>query len=179
MNLFLQIALICGCLVSNRTWSEPQPTHSQGLIVNYGGQSVIDATAKWRDYELDGYYGGISAISPAHLGQIAWIKVAGRDWIGPLLVVDAVAKRDAYGSIYEREEIAEVPRWLAAQLGFTHGAWGQIYFGLCPPLYEFSMARPYAPELHWDYDNSEPHLDFWPYPEQQRPVRDCTRDEME
>jgi len=166
-------------LVSISTWAAPQPVHSYGDIYNYGGQSVIEATAAFRGYTLDGYLGGISAISPAHLGQVAWVRVGNSGWVGPLTVVDAVARSDAYGSIYERQEIAEVPRWLAHRLGFEYGAAGELYLGLCPPVYEWSVPAPYAPPLVVDHPPYEPHRSWYPYPPQQRPVTECGREMMQ
>lgn len=174
------MAELVAILVSISTWVAPEPVHSWGKIYNYGGRSVIEATAEFRGYDLSLYPErcGLSAISPAHLGQLAWVRVEHSGWIGPCLVVDAVARSDAYGLIYERHEIAEVPRWLANRLGFEYGAWGEVYFGLCPPVYEWSVPQAYAPPLVVDTPPYEPYRSWYPYPEQQRPVMECGREMM-
>lgn len=173
--------IIFGVLVSIGTWSAPQPTHSYGLIVVYGSQALVEANADFRGYDLSHYPNrcGFSAISPAELGKIGWFRVGNSGWLGPCISTDAVARADAYGSIYERQEVAEVPRWLANRLGFEYGAWGEVYFGLCPPLYEWSIPQAYAPPLVVDHPPYEGHRSFYPYPPQQRPVTECGREMMQ
>lgn len=154
------------------SWAAPQPVYSQGLIVNYGGESVVAANAHWHGYSLDGYAGGGASISPAMLGRIMWARVEHGPWIGPLLVVDVVSRKDAYASIYERGEVAELPRGIMAQLGATHGVDGYVFFGACPPPADslFPVPQPYAPPLRWEAADS-PGRSFYPYAEQQRPVK--------
>jgi len=174
---------VLGILVSIATWSAPQPMYSAGLIVIYGNQNLVEANAIFRDYDLSRYPNrcGISAISPAQLGKVAWVRIPGGGWIGPCGVIDAVARADAYRAIYETREIAEVTWDMAAALGFTNGGqWGQIFFGLCPPIdgihtqgqewSDYAVPELYAPPLVIDYDASEPHRSFYPYPIQQRPT---------
>lgn len=150
----------------------PQPQYSAGLIVNYGGEQVVAANAAWHGYTLDGYAGGGAAISPAMLGRIMWARTEHGDWLGPLLVVDVVARADAYASIYQRHEVAELPRGLMAQLGYEYGGPGYIWFGPCPPPADSLWPAPqsYAPPLVLDHDGNDPHLSFYPYPAQQTPV---------
>lgn len=150
----------------------PQPQYSAGLIVNYGAESVVLANADFRGYTLEGYAGGGASISPAMLGRIMWARTEHGDWLGPLLVVDVVARRDAYASIYERREIAELPRGLMAQLGYEYGGPGYVFFGVCPPPADslWPAPQPYAPPLALDHDGSDGHRSFYPYPAQQTPV---------
>lgn len=166
MNEFLLL------LLSVYTWALPQPQYSAGLIVNYGGESVVAANADWHGYTLDGYVGGGAAISPAMLGRIMWARTEHGTWIGPLLVVDAVGKSDAYASIYERHEIAELPRGIMAELGYQYGGAGYVWFGPCPPDPDSLYLEPqaYAPPLVWDTGEPDGHKSFYPYPEQQFPV---------
>lgn len=171
-------------LVSIATWSAPQPQMSAGLLVTYGNQQLVEANAAYRGYDLGRLPDrcGLAAISPAMLGSVAWVRVPGGRWLGPCLVVDAVGRAHAYESIYVRQEVAEVSRATAAALGFEYGAWGHVYFGPCPPAdgpetrgqewSDYAAPELYAPPLVIDYDASEPHRSFYPYPQQQRPG-DC------
>jgi len=168
-------------LVSIATWSAPQPQLSAGRLVIYGNDLLALANAEYRGYDLDGYAFGLAAISPVMLGRVAWVHVPGGAWVGPGLVVDAVGRAHAYASIYERQEVAEVTWATAAVLGFSNGGrWGHIFFGACPPAdgpetrgqewSDFAAPELYAPPLVIDYDASEPHRSFYPYPIQQRPT---------
>ena len=160
-------------LIAVSTWLTPQPQLSQGLLVNYGSQYVVERVARYHGYDLSPYSQrcGIASISPVHLGQVAWIKVGQLDWFGPCLVIDVMARKDAYVGIYINHEIAEIPRWLASWFGFTNGAQGLVWFGACPPM-DDSMAQPYQPVLEWDRGDRQPN--FWPYPAQQLPTH-CSR----
>ena len=150
------------------SWAAPQPQYSQGLIVVYGNQRLVEANAAWRGYDLSRIPGrcGLSGISPAELGRLAWVSIDGITFSGPCLVVDAVGRIDAYGSIFIRHEIAEVSRATAAALGFAYGAPGYIYFGVCPPDHPMS-ALPYAPPLALDVPPYDATPSFYPYPPQQ------------
>lgn len=166
------------CIISNFTWGYPQPVYSSGLLVTYGSQSLVEANADYRSYDLSVYPDrcGLSGISPAGLGRIAYVRTAGSDWIGPCLVVDAVGKVDAYGSIYDRHEIAEVSRSVAEELGFQYGSEGFIWFGLCPPNPDslWPQPQPYSPPLVWDTGEPDGHRSWGPYPSQQIPI-DCPK----
>lgn len=150
-------------LISVSTWLTPQPQLSVGYLVNYGDQSVVEGMAWWRDYDLAPYYRrcGIAAMSPVHIGRIAWVRVEGGPWNGPCLVLDVVAQHDYARAVYDLGEIAEVPRWLAHRLGFENGLEGQVWFGVCPPPTEdWTIARPYAPRLRWSEPGERrPHFD--------------------
>lgn len=163
-------------IVSVETWVAPQPKHSAGLIGLYGNQTLVEANAEWHGYDLSlvPERCGLSSISPAHLGRLAWVRTPGHVWMGPCLVVDVVARRDAYGSIYERHEIAEVSRAVAGALEFEYGAQGEIWFSSCPPT-GTSQPQPYAPPLAWDAWPYHKTPSFYPYPEQQR-VTGCNYD---
>lgn len=167
---------ILAALLAVSSWAEPQPAHSAGLLGLYGNDALVRANADWRGYSLVGYAFGLSAISPAMLGRVAWVRVPGGRWIGPGLVVDSVARKDAYASIYQRREIAEVSRAVAERLGFEFGAQGEICFCVCPPGTD-SVAEPYAPALAWDTGEPDHTPSFFPYPIQQAPVADCGRRE--
>lgn len=163
--------LIITCWIAVSTWAAPQPQYSAGQLYGYGGESVIAANAAFRGYDLEGYAGGAASISPAMLGRVMWARAEHGEWVGPLLVVDVVARADAYGSIFERREIAELPRGIMAQVGYEWGGPGFVWFGPCPPHHDSLFPAPlaYAPPLRWEPVGS-PGRSFWPYPEQQRPV---------
>jgi hypothetical protein len=169
------LSTLLGCVLAVAAWAAPQPQYSAGLLVTYGGQQLVEANAEYHGYDLGLYPGrcGLAAISPAMLGRVAFVRAGGSDWVGPCLVVDAVARVHAYDSIYTRHEIAEVSRATAAALGFEYGAPGFVWFGPCPPHYDSLYPAPleYAPPLRWE-DAGSPGRSFWPYAEQARPV-DC------
>lgn len=169
--MLARMETLLGWVLAVAVWAMPQPQYSEGLIVNYGGESVIAANAAYHGYSLDGYAGGASAISPAMLGRIMWVRVEHGDWVGPLLVVDAVSRAHAYDSIYTRHEVAEVSRATAATLGFEYGAPGYVWFGPCPPPADslFPAPQPYAPPLRLEPEGT-PGRSFYPYPEQQLPA---------
>lgn len=54
-----------------------------------------------------------------HLGDHAYLRVPGRDTIGPLLIVDCAAQQHRAG-MTKRGRIAEVEPWLARELGMWH-----------------------------------------------------------
>src|SRR3990167_1080420 len=154
------------------SWDAPQPSLSEGLLVVYGGQQLVQANAEWRGYDLTRIpqQCGLASISPAHLGRLAWVRVPGGAWVGPCTVVDVVSRHHAYESIYVRREVAEVSRVTAARLGFANGGRiGQVWFGACPPP-DHVEPRAYAPPLAWDYSPRDWTPSYYPYPAQQLPV---------
>lgn len=159
-------------LLSVTSWMTPQPKYSMGLLVNYGDRSYLEGNAQYRHYDLSPYHNrcGIASISPAHLGQIAWLRTETTKWYGPCLVVDVMARHHACQGIYNKHEIAEIPRDIANWFGFENGAGGYVYFDRCPPpTDDWLIPRRYRPPLKFD-DGSERHPLFWPYPDQQMPV---------
>jgi hypothetical protein len=159
-------------ILSVWSWSQPQPTYSQGRLFNYGDKNrvTIEANARFHGYTLAPYPNrcGMASISPAMLGRIAWVRTPGHNWI-ECLVVDVDGRDDAYRAIYRDHEIAEVPDWMASQLGFSHGADGYVFFGVCPPRSE--TPQFYAPPLVLD-TVGEVTPSFFPYSKQEKPV-DC------
>jgi len=166
------VYFLISAILSIASWSTPQPKLSTGLLVVYGNQRLVEANADWHGYNLSLIPDrcGFSAISPAHLGQLAYFSVDGEHWIGPCQDDDAVSRGDAYDSIYGRHEIAEIRRSDALKLGFEYGHQGYIYFSPCPPR-SIVLARPYAPPLSFDYPPYDYTPSFYPYPEQQKVVR--------
>lgn len=155
-------------LIAVSVWLTPQPAFSRGLLVNYGSQQTVEDLAWFHGYDLAPYPDrcGLASISPAHLGQIAWVRTDG-GWAGPCLVVDVMARHHFFTGVYVNREVAEVPRWLAARLGFENGAQGEVWFGRCAPQIGALEARAYAPPLVYDRGDTQPL--FWPYPAQEFP----------
>lgn len=168
------LPIFLNCLLSLALWAQAPPAYSEGLLVVYGGNLLIESNALYHGYDLGPYPDrcGLSGISPSSLGKIAWVRLDGSDWVGPCLVVDAVAQVDAYASIYERHEVAEVSRDTAAALGFEYGQWGYVFWGSCPPPADslHYSAMPYAPELTPYQEPYTGPRSFAPYANQQMPV---------
>jgi hypothetical protein len=151
----------------------PQPKHSEGLLVVYGSQYLVEQNAAYRGYTLGDLPDrcGMSGISPVMLGRLAYVRTPGHDWVGPCRIVDAVAAHDAVDSIEGRKEIAEITWDTAAALGFEHGGvWGEIWFDPCPPdprarhqPERYTLTRDYS---MWPWRWSS----FYPYPAQEWPV---------
>jgi hypothetical protein len=79
---------------------------------------VMEATASYMGYSLEGYVDGIALMSPADLGKTAWIRYQG-EWEGPFLVVDYAAQPDIYSTTVYNREVVEV--------GFTTALrWGMV-----------------------------------------------------
>lgn len=152
-------------------WLTPVPEHASGRLVVYGNQPLIEANAHFRGYDLAPYRErcGVSALSPADLGKIYWLRPADSAvWYGPCLAVDVSKRTDFYGYVTELEEVAEIPRWLAERWGAEFSLRGEVFVGACPPGPE-SQPLPYTlPPL--ELTHRYPHPSFYPYPAQQRPT---------
>lgn len=168
------VTLVFTALVTIKVWSTPLPADIPvyGKLVNYGSQSVVEANARWRGYDLSPYHErcGGALLSPSDLGKVFWVRVD-EDWVGPCLSVDAAARADFALLAGEWRDIVEVGGVLPDRLGFEYGAWGHVYVGLCPPE-QVSREHIYDPVLAYDWHSQEPHVSFYPYPQQQYPV-DC------
>lgn len=151
-------------------WLTPVPAHAEGRLVVYGNQNLIEANAQFRGYDLAPYRErcGVSALSPADLGKIYWLRPSSDSpWYGPCLAVDVAKRTDFYTYVTELKEVAEIPRWLATRWGAEFSLRGEVAVSLCPPQYH-SQARPYVlPPL--ELTNLHPHPSFYPYPPQQLP----------
>lgn len=164
---------LANVLVSVATWLSPMPVHAHGLIVSYGSNRLMHDQFWVRGYTREGYAGGLAAASPSMLGRVAWVRTHGA-WVGPLLVVDVMARHDFYRGVYVNGEIAEVSDEVRLRLGIVNGAIGEVYFGLCPPPPDRNyVGIPYTPPLTWDMGNDRQPL-FWPYPAQEWPIA-CER----
>lgn len=161
-------------IVTFATWNTPMPQHAAGKLVVYGPQYLVEANAEWHGYDLAPYTDrcGVSAMSPADLGRVIWMRLPGGAWYGPCLTVD-VSKRSQFAYVvYYVGELVEVARPQAKRFGFEYGAEGEVWVGLCPPDAE-SEAAPYAPPLEVDIYRPGKSYPMYPYPAQQWPV-DCS-----
>lgn len=160
--MYTLFGILAGVYLAVSSWVMPQPRLSSGLLVVYGGQQLIQANADWHKYDLAPTHGcGLASISPAMLGQLAWVSVDGKSWQGPCLVVDVQGRNDALDSIFRRHEVAEISRDMAARFGFVHGSAGYIFFGNCPA---FENPLPYRPPLVLDAPPIDWTPSFYPYP---------------
>lgn len=129
-----------------------EPRHAKGLFVYYGPQHLIEANAAWHHYDLSPFHNrcGVSALSPADLGKVVWLRSTEVDtgWYGPCLTIDVGAQHDFFRQVFQTQEIAEVPESLRDLFQFRHGSsgWGEIYFGQCPPPAD-SVPQYYRPPL--------------------------------
>jgi hypothetical protein len=151
-------------LISISTWLTPSPVHAKGLLVNYGNQQIVEANALYRGYDLSFYPNrcGGSAISPADLGKVFYVKLPNGEWYGACLFVDVGARVDFANQI-SIGEVAELPDWMLAKFDKYFSAEGEIYIGSCPNKY--SIPQYYKPVITY---SNEPHP-YIPYPKQQRP----------
>ncbi len=136
-------------LVALSVWLTAMPSHVVGNFVYYGPQYLIEANARYRGYDLSFYRDrcGMSAISPADLGKIVWIRI-GSSWYGPCLFVDVGAWQDFYTLVYINHEIAELGEVQRAMLDFVSIREGELSVSLCPPRRQ-SRPQAYQPPLEW------------------------------
>jgi hypothetical protein len=139
------------CLIALATWWAPQPRYSQGWLVVYGSQRTTEINARFHGYRLSDLPDqcGIASISPAHLGEIAWISTDQLDWI-QCRVIDVGAWPDMPW-LLDHHEIAEIPDWACRRLGcpvqadgLVHGKRGFLWRGACPPSAE-AVPESYDP----------------------------------
>lgn len=171
--MFRLFDVLLGAILAVSSWVTPQPALSSGWLVAYGNQRLIQANADWHHYDLKSTRGcGLSSISPAMLGRVAWVSVDGVHWQGPCRVVDVDGRDDALRAIYQRQEIGEISFDLLASYGFKYGTRGYLYFGPCPHLATTFTPQPYQPPERLDYPPYEITPAFYPYPSPER-VRLC------
>ena len=137
-------------LVALSVWLTAMPSHVKGNFVYYGPQYLIEANAEYRGYDLSFYRDrcGLSAISPADLGKIVWIKMSDGSFYGPCLFVDVGAWQDFYTLVYIRD--------------------GELSVSLCPPG-KRSRPEVYQPPLEWS-NGPVYSVSNYPYPKQQMPM---------
>jgi hypothetical protein len=149
--------------VSLRTWFTPAPTHSVGAVVFYA-PNVMEAQARYRGVNMEGFLDGIAMMSPADIGRTVWLKRPGHDWEGPYVVLDCAQRDDFYPIIMHRGEVAEVGFATAVRWGmvrYTSSGWKtvdwslqgvEVWKGDAPPRAESKA----VPVDHWLMS----HLEF-------------------
>jgi len=100
------------------SWFTPSPLHFIGGAVFYA-QGVMEANAKYRDFNLTNYIDGVAFMSPADIGLPVWLKKPDGVWEGPFLVVDSSMRGDEYPLVIIRNEALEVG-WKTAK------RWGMV-----------------------------------------------------
>lgn len=156
-------------IVSLATWLSPMPIHSQGLLVRYGNQSLVEANATYHEVDLSPYWNrcGLSAISPSDMFKVVWVRnPTTGEWLGPCVFIDAANRKHFETIVYTNHEVAEIPFWLADILGAEFGQWGEVSVSLCPPT-DDSIAVRYSPQLRRDSGGS---LGWRYWPKQELPV---------
>lgn len=108
-------------LPSYDSWFMIMPPLTIGDATWYA-YGVMEATARYRGYDLEPYVGGVALTTCAHLGQPIWIKPLLREWEGPYLVVDCARQNDIYGQTQFRHEVVELDYQTAQR-------WMQEYWG--------------------------------------------------
>lgn len=93
------------------SWFSGSPVWTSGGAVYYS-PGIMEATAEYRGFSLDGYLGGVAMMSCADIGLPIWIKYG--IWRGPYLVVDCARRNDMVGATIIRQEVVEVD-WQTAQ----------------------------------------------------------------
>jgi len=113
--------------ISNSTWFIPAPIVSRGNATFYGPE-VMEATAEYRGFDLDGYVDGITLMSPADIGAEVWLKAPSREWEGPFLVVDCARRGDIWPVINFYGGVIELGFKTAERWGMVeqHSRWTAI-----------------------------------------------------
>lgn len=113
--------------VSNSTWFIPAPTVSRGHATFYAPW-VMEATAKYRGFDLSGYVDGVAMMSPADIGAEVWLKPSWGDWEGPFLVVDCARRGDIWPVVNYYGEVVELGFKTAERWGMAvqHSRWKAI-----------------------------------------------------
>ena len=110
------------------SWFTPAPKITIGNAYPYGW-SVMESTAEYNGFSLEGYVDGVALMSPADQGLPVWLKRPGYDWEGPFLVVDCARRTDFYNVSVHNQEVVEVGfetavRWgMATEREKVDGKW--------------------------------------------------------
>lgn len=113
------------------SWFAVAPDLTRGAVVYYS-PGLMEATARWRGLNLEGYIGGVALPACADIGAEVWIK--DQDWEGPFLVVDCARRSDIYGVIVHRNEAVEVDYRTAQRWRLTAGSWPEVIVSKIGPI---------------------------------------------
>jgi len=113
--------------ISNSTWFIAAPIISRGNATFYAPW-IMEATAKYRGFDLSDYIDGVALMSPADIGAEVWIKPPLGNWEGPFLVVDCARRGDIWPVIKYYGEIVELGFKTAERWGMAerHSPWRAI-----------------------------------------------------
>jgi len=113
--------------ISNSTWFEPAPIVSHGNATFYAPW-IMEATAKYRGFDLSNYVDGVTLMSPADIGAEVWLKPPWGDWEGPYLVVDCARRGDIWPVINFYGDVIELGFKTAERWGMVeqHSRWKAI-----------------------------------------------------
>jgi hypothetical protein len=105
------------------------PDLFSGIAVFYGPY-VMEGTAEYRGLNLNSYLGGVALPTCSGIGSPVWLKLEGKDWEGPFLVVDCARRNDLYGISIIRKEAVEVDFNTALRWGMVEQypdfSWGTL-----------------------------------------------------
>lgn len=107
--------------ISIEFWYTRAPLYTFGGAVFYAPR-VMEATADYRGYSLEGYLDGVAMMSPADIGRTVWLKPPGEPWEGPYLVVDCARRADMWPIAIVRREVVEVGFTTALRWGMVRGS---------------------------------------------------------
>jgi len=113
--------------ISNSSWFIKAPTVSRGNATFYSPW-IMEATAKFRGFDLSGYLDGVAMMSPADIGAEVWLKPPWGDWEGPYLVVDCARRGDMWPVVNFYGEVIELGFKTAERWGMAehHSPWRAI-----------------------------------------------------
>lgn len=85
-------------VLEESTWRTRSPSTFYGLGDTYAPGIMERIFARTNPWE--GYKGGIALMNCGDLGRKAWLKLPGRNWDGPYLVVDCSNPKHLYKNAY-------------------------------------------------------------------------------
>lgn len=121
---------------------------------------LMEATAEFRDLNLDGYLGGVSVISCGEIGNSVWLKRPGYSWEGPYLVADCSRRNDMegqvrYGNLNVEVDFDTAVRWNMAIYGGegndgseNAGRWTAINGGVIDNVLVSKYPPAYITDIH-------------------------------
>ena len=127
-------------MITRQSHFLPAPPLTMGMAVYYA-EGIMEATARYRDFDLSDYADGVAMMSCADIGQTVWISryrnryvdawpgINGNEplfWEGPFLVVDCAEWDDHWPIALFRNEVVEVGFETAQRWGMMQpGTWNE------------------------------------------------------
>jgi len=141
-----------------KSWFTPSPKVFSGAAFPYGW-SVMEATAAYNGFSLDGYVDGVALMSCADQGLPVWLKRPGHSWEGPYLVVDCAKRTDYYNVSVHNAESVEVGFETAVRWGMSteRYIWNDewVSYWLEPRIDDVIVSKTPPNQLPADYESVE------------------------